>query len=371
MEGQIVSVLIAVATAWAGATAAEKGEKAALRTADGRFLRTVGDGAVRPERFLPGDEEVFELRPGDGGHVSLKAANGRFLTAVDHDARLLRADSPRSTPTDRETFQVVPVEGNRVALKARGYRDFLVFSATRGALQPSADKPRPEETIEIFRLGEIPAAMCTALAGLVRGIVVEELGGKPYDKVRSRKVEKFIDLPAPTLHDPRRTKAHRVLSMIEEYHIRAELDGQPEIQIVRMPTLKGYRDTSVSLLMFSVKASISAKGRVSYKIPGAVGVSTGYRTVAKLSLVGEVRMVKSEDRLSLSSPERREAHIGLQALHLSNDLLNAAREPIEDLVNHELRHNEERIRQQANKSLAKAMKSREFHNPLLRFLSLP
>ena len=43
-------------------------------------------------------------------------------------------------------------------------------------------------------------------------------------------------------------------------------------------------------------------------------------------------------------------------------------EPIEDIVNHELRHNQERIRRQANKSLAKAMKSREFHNPLLRFL---
>ena len=235
LRGHVVNVLIAVATAWAGVAAAETGEKVALRTADGRFVRTAGDGTVRPDRFLPGDEERFELRPGDAGHVSLKAANGRFLTAVDHDARRLRADSPRSAPADRETFQVVPVEGNRVALKARGYRDFLVFSAARGALQPSADKPRPEEIVEIFRAGEI-------------------------------------------------------------------------------------------------------------------------------------RTEKSDDRLSLGSPELREAHVELQGLHLSNDLLDAAREPIEDIVNHELRHNQERIRQQANKSLAKAMKSREFHNPLLRFL---
>ena len=77
------------------------------------------------------------------------------------------------------------------------------------------------------------------------------------------------------------------------------------------------------------------------------------------------------DRLSLGSPEVGEMHVNLHGLRISNDLLNAAREPLEDLVNHELRRNEERIRQQANKSLAKAAKSREFHHPLLRFLTLP
>src|SRR4030042_624801 len=90
---------------------------------------------------------------------------------------------------------------------------------------------------------------------LGQGIVAEELRGKPNDKVRSRKVERFVDLPAPTLRDPRRTKSHRVLSMIEEYHVKAELDGQPEIRIARMPTLRGYRDPSVNLLLFEVKAS--------------------------------------------------------------------------------------------------------------------
>ena len=64
-------------------------------------------------------------------------------------------------------------------------------------------------------------------------------------------------------------------------------------------------------------------------------------------------------------------HVEFHGLKISNDLLNVAREPLEDLVNHELRRNEDRIRQQANKSLAKAVKSREFHHPLLRYLSLP
>ncbi len=102
-----------------------------------------------------------------------------------------------------------------------------------------------------------------------------------------------------------------------------------------------------------------------------MGVSAGFRTVAKLSLIGEIRVEKSDDKLSLRSPELREMHVEFHGLKVSNDLLNVAREPLEDLVNHEIRRNEDRIRQQANKSLAKAVKSREFHHPLLRFLSLP
>jgi len=375
MSSTLLRALAVWAMAWGVAFSGEAGGKVALRMADGRFLRAVASGDVRPERFLPAEEEVFELQAGDGGTIRLKASSGRFLVAEDRDARHLRADSPRAEPGDRETFQVVAVEGNRVGLKARGFRDFVVFSAAApkaAAPAPaSVEKPRPEETVEIFQVGEIPATICSTLSGLVRGIVVEELTGKPYDKVRSHKVERFLDLPAPTLRDPRRTKSHRVLSMIEEYHVRAELDGRPEIEIARMPTLKGYRDEGVSLLMFEVKATVPTKGHVGYKIPNAVGVSAGFRAMIRLDLAGEMRTEKSGDKLSLRSPELREAHVGLQGLKISNDLLDVAREPLEDLVNHELRRNEERIRQQANKSLAKAVQSREFHSPLLRFIDLP
>lgn len=357
------------------AVAGEGGAKVAMRLGDGRFLQAKKDGAIGPGRFLPGDEELFELQPRDGGSISLKAPGGRFFTSEDRDARRVRADSPRAEPGDRETFQVIAVDGNRVGLKARGYRSFVSFSPgdVRGAPASSvpSEKPRPEETLEIFYAGEVPATIRMALCAVVRSLVTEDLAGKAYDKVRSRKVERFVDLPAPTLRDPRRTRSHRVLSMIEEYHLRAELDGKPEIEITRLPTLKGYRDAGLSLMMFQAKATVPAKGRVGYKIPGAVGVSTGFSAEVRLDLIGELRLEKSGDKLSLGSPELREVHVGLQRLRVSNDLLDMARDPLEDLVNHELRRNEERIRQQANKSLAKAVQSREFHHPLLRLLSLP
>jgi hypothetical protein len=48
-----------------------------------------------------------------------------------------------------------------------------------------------------------------------------------------------------------------------------------------------------------------------------------------------------------------------------------ARTPIEDLINREIRHNDERIRQQANDALAKALKARQIEIPLLCFLDWP
>jgi len=333
------------------------------------------DGHLKPDGILPTGESLFDLDTRAGGAISLKAARGGYVVAEDRDARRVRADSPRSEPGGRELFRVIAVEGNRVALKAQGSRSFAVFSANDAGRSPAAvappDKPRSQEIVEIFRVVEVPVSTCQLFSTAVRGIVGEELKGKPYDKVRSHKVERSVDLPAPTLRDPLRTKSHRVLSMVEEYHVRAELNGEPAIDIVRMFLLKGYRDPAVSLLMFEVKSRLPAKGRVGYKIPGLATVSAGYQTSVKLALIGEIRLETSDDRLSLASPEVREIHVALQGLRLSNDLLNSAREPLEDLVNHELRRNEERIRQQANKSLAKAVKAREFHHPLLLFLSTP
>jgi hypothetical protein len=216
----------------------------------------------------------------------------------------------------------------------------------------------------------MPAAIRSALTNVVQRLLSEELADKPYDKVRSRKNEKFIDLPAPTLRDPGRTRSVRVFSTVEEYRVQARLDGKPELEITHMPYLKGYQDRGLGILMFEVRARLPVKGRVSYKLPSVVSASCGYHAVAALTLVGEVRIGKSGAAVKLNSPELREIHVQLSRLELSNDLLHAAREPIEDLINHEIRKNEEKIREQANRSLAKAVEARQFNLPLLQFLGL-
>jgi len=192
-----------------------------------------------------------------------------------------------------------------------------------------------------------------------------------YEKTRTRKIEESIRLPAPTLHDLRRTKEHRVLGMTEEYQVRARLDGPPKIEILGMLYLRNRRRPEAALLMFAARAGLPLAGHVRYKIPDLLSASTGFRTQADVELVGQVRAAKTEDKVSLGPAEVVEIHVKLRQLELSKDLLNAARRPIEDLINRELRHNEDRVRRQADKAAQKAIHAQEFQNPLLKYLLFP
>jgi len=369
----------------AGVKAAEPGAAVAkplpasrsvvLKLPGGRFLRATEEGSLRPQRRFPTEEETFELLKRDGGAIALRAPGGRLLTACGYDARTLRADSPRSEPGERETLVLVPLDGNRVGMKVRGLRDFILFAADAPQVPPAgpkpAEKPAAGEIVEIYEAAELPESIRSMLASAVQTLAAEELADKEYNRVRSHKREKFLDLPAPSKKDLLRTKPRRVWSVTEEYQVRARLDGPMEIEIRHMPYLKGYGQRDQARLMFVVHAGIPVRGHVRYAIPDALSVSTGFRTTARLELVGELAARKSGDELSLGPPGVLELHVELRRLDLSNDVLQAVREPIEELVNRELRHNEERIRSQANKSLAKAFQARQLHSPLLRYLALP
>ena len=127
----------------------------------------------------------------------------------------------------------------------------------------------------------------------------------------------------------------------------------------------------LNVLMFVVEARLPVRGRVRYRIPDALSASTGFRTVVWLATVGEVRLKKSADQLSLSPPELLEVRVEMHTLELSNDLLHALRRQIKDLINRELRKNNDRIRREANRAIAKAVETQEFRHPLLQYLSLP
>jgi hypothetical protein len=344
----------------------------ALRSADGRFLRVAEDGSVRADRWIPGEEETFEWIPGEDGQVAILAHDGRSLSAAGPRARRLRAEAPPTEPGNRETFTLVHVGGNRVALKARPSDELVLFPS--GNAKVSGDDPghdpRPDQSVEVFHVSEIPPFVCTGLGLAIQSLVVKELEGEQYDKIRKKKRKEYIALPAPTLRDPGRTKKHRLLSMTEEYHVKARLDGTPDVRIQRVPCLKGYFEPGVDLLMFDVQARVPISGRVRYKIPNALSASTGYRTVVSLSAVGEVRAERSDEGLSLDPPELVDLRVKMHRLDLSNDVLHVVRRGIEDLANHELRSRRAKIRDKANKAVAKAIREVDFQHPLLSYLGL-
>ena len=73
----------------------------------------------------------------------------------------------------------------------------------------------------------------------------------------------------------------------------------------------------------------------------------------------------------MNPPELLDIQVTLHELDLSNDILQAARRPIENVINRQLHKKNDRIRSKANETLRKAVDARDFRHPLLRFLTLP
>lgn len=358
--------LLILAACWPALATAEP---VVLRWTGGRFLRPAEDGRLRADRLSPTEKETFELSSRGQDRIVLRAPGGQLMTA---EGGVCRITNVPAEPGDRETFVLVPSGENRFAWKALGSQQFVVLvppaAGNRGS--KSAAGPVAPQTVEIYRVAELPAILQTAIEMAVHGLAGEELKGKHYDKTRKHKTEKYVDLPAPTLHDPKRTKKHQVLGLTEEYRIQAQLDGEADVRISRIPYLKSYSEGQPGVLMFAVEARLPLVGHVQYKLADVVSASTGYRAMVHMTSVSEVRMKKSGGSISFDPPVVLDLHVGVSKLDLSNDLLEAARRPIERVINHELRQNEEPIRTKANKALQKAVHSREFHVPLLGYLGL-
>jgi hypothetical protein len=349
-------------------------ESVVLRAADGRFLREADDGAVRADPLVPGPCETFQLLQSGKDRIALKTPRGRFLAVAGPTGQTLRAAGLQAKPGQAETFLLVPAAGSRVALKTAAGR-WVVFQEAKAGANPAPqgpnDKPRPEQLVEIYRAMEIPSAIQTALGAAVNALVKEELSGKEYDKTESRLKETYVELPAPTLRDLKRKRRERLWAVREETRIQARLEGQPAIRITAMPYLRSGSGPETRLLMFAASAEVPVSGRVGVKLGDAPKAAANFRTVAVMDVAGQVRVEKSDERMTLRPPEVLKVEIALRNLDISNDLINAAREPIQDIINQEIRKQHGRILEQANRSIRKAFEGREFRHPLLRYLGLP
>jgi hypothetical protein len=165
-------------------------------------------------------------------------------------------------------------------------------------------------------------------------------------------------------------KQHQVLGLTEESRVQARLDGHADIRIPAMPVLASCAEGGSGLMLVAVEAALPVQGRVQYRVPGAVSASTGYHVTVLLSAVAEVPLGRSGTDVTVGSPTVLDLNVSLSRLKLSNDLLEAVRREVERFVNRELRHNEGRIREQANRAIDKAISAHEVRIPLLGYLGL-
>ncbi len=368
IRGSVVAAALALL---AGIAAAE--ETVALRTPGGRFLGVEPGGRVTASRFVPGDRETFERHILDGGRIALKTQGGPFLAAAGPQGQVFALAREGADPGPPESFTLVPGEGGRAGLRNASGR-FMHFGDTAGAARgpsPSPDKPGPGELADLFRVGDVPAAIQTALGAAAGALVMGELDGKGFAQTRSRLEETYVDLPAPTLKDLRRTRRHRLWTVREEYGIRARLDGQPRIRVLRMPYLRPAAGDGARLLMFAAAAEVPVAGRVSYQAGDSVRAAVNFGALVALDVSGQLRVDKAEGRVTIHAPEVLDLQVQVRKLEISNDVLNAVRRPIADAINHEVGRQHDRILEQANKSVAKAFDGKEIRHPLLEYLGLP
>jgi hypothetical protein len=372
--------------------ASSSAETIVLRTADGRFLRATDGHTLRAEAFIPGEKETFELVSRGERQVAVKAPDGRWLAPDPRDGRTACLTAAWSEPNSWTTFELVSADENRVAFRSLAFGKMLVLdpAASRTATETakgdspifadhasmvpekSGQSPKlaPAETIELYCPHPLPAILQTAVPTVVNRLADEELSGKQYDKSWRQKTEKFIKVPDPTLKYPLRLKRQQVLAVVEESRVQAQLDGKTDLRIPAMLFLSGRTESQRGLILLAVEARVPVRGRVQYEMLNVARGSTNYFTTIHLSAAAEIPVRESGGDVTFSPPRVRKLDVSLSGLKLSNDVLHAARGPIERTINGELRRNEARIRQQANKSLEKAISSREVRIPLLGFLKL-
>ena len=322
-------------------------EKVALRAANGRFVRAADDGMIHADSFVPADRQLFEWVSRGPHEVALKGLGGRCLMPDPGDGHTPRLALAATPPTALETFELVPVAANRFLLRPQGFRASLVFApAVQGPVDPKLPAgPARCETVEIYRVGELPAMLQTTIPAVVDALAAKELVGKQYDNTQKHETEKYLDLPAPTLKDLTRMKRHKVIDITEEYHIQAQLDGKADIRMPTMLLLSNHAEGGPGLILLSIAARLPVRGRVEGKVPDVAKVSTGYRLTVDLSAVVEVAVRHAGHDVVFDPPTVNDLHVSVARMEFSNDILEAARHAIRRVVNRELAHNEGRIRE--------------------------
>ncbi len=369
------------------AALARAGEKVALRASSGRFLHACDDGVFRPISALPGDNETFELTSRGKDEIVLTGPGGRTIVLDPRDRRTLRVGLLAVAGGSVQAFQLVPAGKSMFALRPGIGQALVVFDpfdsrpaapATAGPAKPTAQPvngPLPRETVEIFRIRPLPAVLENTLSGVVTTLGAEEMAGKQYDQTRTEHTKKQIELPAPTLKDPKRKTKVQVLAMTEDYRIQAKLEGKPEIHMPAMLYLAPYADGGAGLVLLAVDAKLPVSGHVQAKIHDVGSAGTGYRAAISLSAVAAVEVrpghpPAGRGDVTLGPCTVTDLRVSFARLDLSNDILEAARRPIKNFINHELHRNEAKLRQSANQSLQKAISAREVKIPLLGYLGV-
>jgi len=351
----------------AGARAAEP---VTLRTSSGAFVRVAADGSLVADALTPQTECLLELTSEPGDQLVLKTRDGRWLLPHPKDPARLWAAKPAADPGAVGRLHLVAVDAQRLALRAAGQPGYVRFLGDDRPLPtfPLALPPSPSETIQIFRVSQSLQNLLPIFSATMGTLLSSELGAQEYNTVNVQKQEAFIDLPAPTWDNWGAKKRHQILGLEQRYRLTAQLHGTPEIGLTEMPVLRNFRRAESGTVLYTLTAQLPVRGRVEFEMPGLVYTPVAYRTLIALTITGEFPVERKDKQLTLGDPKVARLDVQLQKLDISNDVLQAVRVPIRDIINDEVRKSHDRIRREAERALRTAGQPLQFQSELVRCL---
>ena len=213
---------IAVCVAWAvvllAGLSAAAAEKVVLRVPGGRLLHPADGGTLQAGSFIPGAEgNLRDGFPAESRNCR-KGADGRWLVSDARDGRTPRLGGTAAEPGEPQTFQLVPV-GRGPLGTPRGQIRATCWSSIRPASSRKPETPagavpgRPWKSTVSARCRRSCRRPCRR-----RSTPWPPRNWRASSTTRrgSTRSEKYVDLPDPTLKDPKRMKRHQVIGVTEE-----------------------------------------------------------------------------------------------------------------------------------------------------------
>lgn len=265
-----------------------------------------------------------------------KGAEGKFIYLCYKKAKgvpidglkVIMGDKPSITPP--APYVKIPIDLN----KGCGSDTPYIYLCYRTASSGLGDR-------------ELPADFRNALAGLIEGRVAQALDGKTFSEEQTERFKKGI------------------LSVTGEFEAHAEFKSPktdlnltlPSIQLLRKP----------DRLVFELSVVAPLKGRASGRIKNVAKASSNFTATGRLTARVQI-LVTHKGTTITAAPEVLDLDCQVKDVHFANDLANAVRGDVKEVVNDVLDAKEKVIKQLINDALAQAVKDGKFSKDLASFL---
>lgn len=194
---------------------------------------------------------------------------------------------------------------------------------------------------------DLPADFRNTLAGIIEGRLAQALDGKTFSAEQTERYKKGI------------------LSATGEYAAQVSFRSPKTDLNLTLPSIQLLRNPD--RLVFEVSLVAPLKGHASGRIKNVAKASSNFTATGRVTARVQV-LLKLKGSTVTATPEVLDLDGQVKEVHFSNDLANAVRGDVQDLVNIILDLKETEVKHLLNDALAQATSEGKFSQDLLKLL---